>query len=142
MRHNARNIRRCIWPFATNVRQYPMDETGEEPMWWQPPPVKVVFFYSSKCPDCSAVSPAFTKVARQFRSGCLFCKVQFDRAPALARALGVWGTPTIVFCYKEEVVAKVIGSMGLGQLRVAVRNFLRQMGCVNEGECGAIPSST
>jgi thioredoxin-like negative regulator of GroEL len=57
----------------------------------------VLDFYSTECPPCEALAPKFDALAEQFAGKARFVKIFRQGNRDLAQALGVTGSPTLVF---------------------------------------------
>ncbi len=57
----------------------------------------VLDFYSTECPPCAALAPKFEALAEQFEGKARLVKIFRQGNRELAVALGVTGSPTLVF---------------------------------------------
>jgi thioredoxin-like negative regulator of GroEL len=57
----------------------------------------ILDFYSTECPPCAALAPKFEAVAEQFAGQARFLKIFRQGNRELAQALGVSGSPTLIF---------------------------------------------
>ncbi len=77
----------------------------------------VVDFYSSECPPCEALAPKYEAAATQFGEDVEFVKVFRQQNRELADALGVKGSPTVLFFQGgKEVGARLTGAVKRSEL--------------------------
>ncbi|HOX46717.1 MAG TPA: FAD-dependent oxidoreductase [Myxococcota bacterium] len=69
----------------------------------------VVDFYSTECPPCEALAPKFEALAGLYGQDVKFVKIFRQGNRALAEALGVRASPTVLFFQRGQRVGEVLG---------------------------------
>lgn len=73
--------------------------------------------YTSKCAPCAALAPVLDEISVQMQGALAVEKVDVGMNPAVARALGVRGVPTL-FLYKDGLLkASRTGAINKPQLQ-------------------------
>jgi len=70
----------------------------------------VVDFYADWCAPCRQVSPVIEALSEKWAGSTRFAKLDVDRSPEVAAALGVRSLPTVALFEAGEVKAYTIGA--------------------------------
>ncbi len=89
-----------------------------------PGPV-VLDFFSTECPPCEALAPKYEAIAEQYAGRVEFVKIFRQNNRDLAKALGVTGSPTVLF-YRagQEAGERLTGDIKRSELKERVEALL------------------
>lgn len=96
------------------------------------PKIVVVEFYTRTCVHCAAIAPVYEELSRELFEYARFTRVNAETNQALARRLGIMGTPSFVFFCNGRKAGDLVGAIHETILRNQVRDFAR-----HGGECAA-----
>lgn len=106
--------------FAQQVYDYktagPWKYLGEKPA--------VVDFYTPWCIHCRALKPRLKKLAEEYPEEIIVYTINGDKAPNLARMLGIQAYPTLLFIPMEEIPTMSVGALSMEALRKGVDTIL------------------
>lgn len=71
----------------------------------------ILYFSASWCIPCRALEPAVRRVEEEYRGRVEVKRIDVDENPELAKALGVYGIPTLVAVHGGKEVARRTGSV-------------------------------
>lgn len=81
-----------------------------------PRPV-VVDFWAEWCMPCRAMEPALKRVQQLYQGQVDLWRINTDEEPDLARALGIFGIPTMIAYHNGEQVARRTGGQNDGGIK-------------------------
>lgn len=88
----------------------------------EPGQVALVDFWATWCGPCKAMAPHYEAVAQDLSGSLLFCKVDTEAVPELARAFNIRSMPTLVALHGGKVLDVRVGAtMQPGITDLAVR---------------------
>jgi len=87
-------------------------------------PKVIVDFYSDECPPCEALAPKFEGLATLYGDDIRFVKIFRQKNRELAEALGIKGSPTVIFYENGERVGDFLSG---GVLRSQMEKNLQAM---------------
>ena len=70
----------------------------------------VVDFYADWCAPCRQVSPVIEALSEKWEAAARFAKLDVDRSPDVAAALGVRSLPTVALFEAGEVKSYMVGA--------------------------------
>lgn len=70
----------------------------------------VVDFYADWCGPCKAMAPMFERLADRYEGEVRFVKVDTERAPEIAQALGIRGLPTMALVAGGQIRDVIVGA--------------------------------
>jgi thioredoxin 1 len=68
-----------------------------------------VDLFSDRCPPCRALAPTISSLAGKYGGRVTMCKVDVDRAPAVARRYSVRAIPTVLIIKNGKEVKRIVG---------------------------------
>jgi thioredoxin 1 len=77
----------------------------------------VVDFWAPWCPPCRMISRSLAELAAEFGDRILVAAINADDNPAIVRAYGVMGMPTLLVFRHGEVVGSIVGARPKAILR-------------------------
>jgi thioredoxin 1 len=69
----------------------------------------LVDLFSDRCPPCRMLAPTISSLANKYIGKVTVCKVNLDRAPAIAREYGVMAIPTVLIIKDGKEVKRLVG---------------------------------
>ena len=69
----------------------------------------LVDLFSNSCPPCRMLAPTISLLADKYKGKVTVCKVNLDRAPAIARQYGVMAIPTVLIIKDGKEVNRLVG---------------------------------
>jgi len=69
----------------------------------------LVDLFSDRCPPCRMLAPTISSLANRYSGKVTVCKVDLDRAPAIARGYGVMAIPTVLIIKDGKEVKRLVG---------------------------------
>ena len=81
--------------------------------------LKVIKFGAEWCGPCRTLEPVFDRIASN-TPGVEFVKIDIDKEPMMAQAMGVLAVPTLVFVKDGASVGTMVGL----QKEAAIRNTI------------------
>jgi thioredoxin 1 len=69
----------------------------------------LVDLFSDSCPPCRMLAPTISSLADKYSGKVTVCKVNLDRAPAIAREYGVMAIPTVLIIKDGKEVKRLVG---------------------------------
>jgi thioredoxin 1 len=69
----------------------------------------LVDLYSDRCPPCRMLAPTINSLADKYTGKTTVCKVNIDRAPAIADGYSVMAIPTVLFIKDGREVKRLVG---------------------------------
>lgn len=69
----------------------------------------LVDLFSNRCPPCRMLAPTIFSLAEKYNGKVTVCKVNIDRAPAIARDYGVMAIPTVLIIKDGKEVKRLVG---------------------------------
>jgi thioredoxin 1 len=69
----------------------------------------LVDLFSDSCPPCRMLAPTISSLADKYMGKVTVCKVNLDRAPAIARQYAVMAIPTVLIIKDGKEVNRLIG---------------------------------
>jgi thioredoxin 1 len=69
----------------------------------------LVDFYSNSCPPCRQLAPTVEQLAEEYEGRAVVCKVNVEKAQALARQYGIQGIPAVLFFKQGQETQRLVG---------------------------------
>jgi thioredoxin 1 len=69
----------------------------------------LVDLFSNRCPPCRVLAPTISSLADRYAGKVTVCKVDLDRAPAVAQRYGVSAIPTVLIINNGKEVKRLVG---------------------------------
>jgi thioredoxin 1 len=69
----------------------------------------LVDLYSDRCPPCRMLAPTISSLTDKYIGKVTVCKVNVDRAPAIADEYGVMAIPTVLIIKDGKEVKRLVG---------------------------------
>jgi len=69
----------------------------------------LVDLFSNRCSPCKILAPTISSLAEKYAGSVTVCKVNLDRAPAVAQRYGVRAIPTVLFIKNGKEVNRMVG---------------------------------
>jgi thioredoxin 1 len=85
----------------------------------------IVEFYSTTCPNCTAIAPVYAKLSEDKELDASFTKLNTQKAPAIAQRYGIMGTPTFKFFCKGEPVGEIVGAVNAVIIKNQIKEYMR-----------------
>lgn len=96
-------------------------------------------FGAEWCGPCKVVAPELEALARELEGKAKVVSVDIDKAPALAREMGVQSVPTFVVFHQGRPADGRVGALKKAQLREMIEPFLpRAAGALKPEEVAAL----
>lgn len=77
----------------------------------------LVDFYATWCGPCKMIAPVIEQLANEYAGRVKVAKLDVDNAPGAAARHGITGVPTLLLFRDGQVLQRVVGMVGPGQLR-------------------------
>jgi thioredoxin 1 len=71
--------------------------------------IYLVDLFSNRCPPCRILAPTISSLADKYAGRVTVCKVDVDRAPAVAQRYGVSAIPTVLIINNSKEVKRLVG---------------------------------
>jgi len=71
--------------------------------------ISLVDLFSNRCPPCRALAPIISSLADKYAGKVIVCKVNVDRAPAVAQRYGIRAIPTVIFLKDSKEIKRLVG---------------------------------
>ena len=84
----------------------------------------VMAFTATWCGLCHIMETIIDRLASQFSENIKFCKINFDRNPALKERYGIHELPTLLIFYKGELVDYRCGAVSQDELSGMLHKIL------------------
>jgi thioredoxin 1 len=84
----------------------------------------VVDFWAEWCGPCKMISPALEEIAAEHRGKIAVAKLNVDDNPDTARRYDVMSIPTLLVFKGGELVKRLVGAKGKGQLLQDLAEFI------------------
>lgn len=69
----------------------------------------LVDLFSNRCPPCRSLAPIISSLADKYAGKVTVCKVNVDRAPAVAHRYGVSKIPTVLIINNGREIKRLVG---------------------------------
>ena len=69
----------------------------------------LVDLFSNRCPPCRILAPIISSLAEKYAGSVTVCKVDVDRAPAVAQRYGVRAIPTVPIIQNGNEIKRFVG---------------------------------
>ena len=69
----------------------------------------LVDLFSNRCPPCRILAPTISSLADKYAGRVTVCKVDVDRAPAVAQRYAVMAIPTVLIIRNRKEVKRLVG---------------------------------
>jgi len=69
----------------------------------------LVDLFSNRCPPCKILAPTISSLADKYVGSVTVCKVDVDRAPAVAQRYGVSAIPTVLIINNGKKIKRLVG---------------------------------
>jgi thioredoxin 1 len=84
----------------------------------------IIDFYATWCGPCRVLSPLVEEVAKKYEGKILVYKVDTDKEPRLAQAMGIQSLPTLLFVPVKGQPRSTVGSIPRETLEKAINEVL------------------
>jgi thioredoxin 1 len=84
----------------------------------------VVDFWAEWCGPCKMIAPILSEIAQEQAGHVTVAKLNVDENPDLAMRYNVMSIPTLLVFNRGEVVKRLVGAKGKGQLLQELGEFL------------------
>jgi thioredoxin 1 len=71
--------------------------------------IVLVDLFSDRCPPCRMLAPTIASLADKYTGRVTVCKVDVDRAPAIAQKYGVRAIPTVLIIQDGKEIKRLVG---------------------------------
>jgi thioredoxin 1 len=71
--------------------------------------IYLVDLFSNRCPPCRVLAPTISSLADKYVGRVTVCKVNVDRAPAVAERYGVRAIPTVLIINNGKEIKRLVG---------------------------------
>jgi thioredoxin 1 len=71
--------------------------------------IYLVDLFSNHCPPCRVLAPTISSLADKYVGRVTVCKVNVDRAPAVAERCGVRAIPTVLIINNGKEIKRLVG---------------------------------
>jgi thioredoxin 1 len=99
------------------------DSTFDEEVKGSTEPV-LVDFWAEWCGPCKMITPTLVELSHEYAGKLRIAKLNVDDNPDIARRFEVMSIPTLILFKDGEVVQRLIGAKGKGQLVQELDPFL------------------
>lgn len=82
------------------------------------PGICLVDLFSNRCPPCKVLAPTISSLADKYVGRVTVCKVNVDRAPAVAERYGVRAIPTVLIINNGKEIKRLVGLRPEGEYAV------------------------
>jgi thioredoxin 1 len=86
----------------------------------------LVYFWGPHCSPCKAVVPVIEELAKEYKGGVEFAKLNVEESPFVASKYGVMSLPTILIFRNGKPVQHTVGYRSKEQLKNVLDNALRR----------------
>lgn len=86
----------------------------------------IVDFYADWCRPCSALHPILTELANEYKGKLIIYKLNTDKAPNIANALGISSIPTLLFFKRNTQPGMIKGALPKKDLKKVIDQFLAE----------------
>jgi thioredoxin 1 len=69
----------------------------------------LVDLFSNRCPPCMVLAPTISSLADRYAGKVTVCKIDVDRAPAVAQGYGVSAIPTVLIINNGKEIKRLVG---------------------------------
>ncbi|HRE00913.1 MAG TPA: thioredoxin [Ilumatobacteraceae bacterium] len=84
----------------------------------------VVDFWAEWCGPCKMIAPILGEIATEQAGKVTIAKLNVDENPDLAMKFNVMSIPTLLVFHRGEIVKRLVGAKGKGQLMQELSEFL------------------
>ncbi|MFM8563103.1 MAG: thioredoxin [Acidimicrobiia bacterium] len=83
----------------------------------------VVDFWAEWCGPCKMIAPILGEIATEKAGQVTIAKLNVDEQPDIAQRYGIMSIPTLLVFNNGEIVKRLIGAKGKGQLLADLEEF-------------------
>ncbi len=84
----------------------------------------VVDFWAEWCGPCKMIAPILSEIAKEQTGKITIAKLNVDENPDIAMRFNVMSIPTLLVFNRGEIVKRLVGAKGKGQLLQELDEFL------------------
>ncbi len=84
----------------------------------------LVDFWAEWCGPCKMIAPILSEIAKEQAGKITVAKLNVDENPDLAMRFNVMSIPTLLVFNRGEIVKRLVGAKGKGQLLQELDEFL------------------
>lgn len=87
-----------------------------------------VDFWAEWCAPCKVAEPIIHKLAEKYQKKMIFCRLNVDKYPELARVHEVMSIPTFIIFYKGREIQRLIGALPMHVIDSEIQKTLKMIG--------------
>ncbi len=93
----------------------------------------IVEFYTTTCPNCRAIAPVYSELAKELQKNAIFAKINAQNNSELSMRYGIMGVPTFKFFCQGKPIGELVGAIHATVLRNTIKDLIKhRMECASK----------
>jgi len=85
-------------------------------------------FWAEWCAPCKVIEPILQRLAEKYYEKIIFCRINVDRHPEIARIHEVMSIPTFIIFHKGKEIKRLVGALPMHVIEMEIQKILEMVG--------------